>query len=102
MAHPAGAPVPQARLDRDHVAGDERIASGQTKAGRFVDLEADAVTERVLEAVLLTVRGALRRIAGRLEELAGRVEELPAGDARANGRTAPPSPACVPVPCIST
>src|SRR5262249_36595297 len=77
--------VPEARLDRDHIPGDEWILPREAERGSLVDFEADAVPERVLEAVLLAVRGALRRVAGRPEQMARGVEELSSRDAGTNG-----------------
>ena len=39
------------RLDREHVAGDQRLAAGEPEARRLVDLEPDAVAEPEVEAV---------------------------------------------------
>ena len=53
-----------ARLDRDHVSRDERVAAGEPEAGRLVHLEADPVAEAEVEAVRERLPGARVRWVG--------------------------------------
>src|SRR2546425_522270 len=65
-------------LDGDDVAGDEGLLRDAPHARRLVHLEADAVAERVEEAVLERLAWrlrALRGLARRFEDVAGDVEE---------------------------
>ena len=65
----------EARLEGDHVAGDERLALDPADARALVHLEPDAVAERVEEAVdehLALVLVQLRRVAVLVEEVADR------------------------------
>src|SRR5207342_1803156 len=50
--HHADAAVREPGLDRDHVAYDQGIVTRESERGRLVHLEADAVSERMLEAGL--------------------------------------------------
>src|SRR5262249_61966453 len=78
----------EARLDGDHVAGDE-LAGSAPEARLLVHLEPDAVAERVGEAVLehlARLLRAQRRVAVLLEDVAAEVVELAAGDAGADRR----------------
>lgn len=43
--HSADPLVPEAWLDREHVAGDQRIVSCETEPRSFVNLESNAVSE---------------------------------------------------------
>src|SRR5262245_41463235 len=76
------------RLDRNHVARAE--LAGRAAEGRLlVNLEAHAVAERVVEAVLEHLARLLRaqgRVAVLLEDVAGDPVQLTAGDARLDRR----------------
>ena len=68
--------------------GDELVVAGEAEPGRLVDLEADAVAEAEVEAVvevLARLAGALGRVAGALDDVARGVVERAAGDAGAGG-----------------
>src|SRR4051794_24731055 len=77
VAHAAEARQPfDPGLDRDDVAGDERVLARQPERRRLVDLEADAVPEPEVEAVRQALPGlarALGRVPGALDDLRGDV-----------------------------
>src|SRR5262249_22089354 len=88
---PAVAGAVEARLDGDDVAGDE-VGAHSAEARLLVHLEADAVPERVEEAVLEHLAGRLRelrRVTVGLEQLAGLAMEVGAADAGPNARDRP-------------
>src|SRR6202021_371764 len=80
--------LPQSGLDREHVAGHERLAIRHPEAGILVDAQPDAVPERELEAPpgIIAGAGPLGPVPRTLEHLAGDVEELPAADAGSDRR----------------
>src|SRR5205823_9102335 len=73
-------------LDREDLAALQLFVPDHAEHGQLVHLEADAVAERMEEALLerlpLALR-ALRRLAGRLEDLAAALVDGLAGDTRA-------------------
>ena len=86
--HLADVRPPQARLDGDDVAGDQRGVPRLAEGRILVDLQADAVAERELKALvrmLLPRPGPLRATPGRLEEVANQGMELAPRDSRPNG-----------------
>ena len=79
----------EARLDRNHVARDERLAPDPAQAGPLVHLQPDAVAGRVEEPVLqhlalLLVQ--LRLVAMLVEEVADEAMDVAASHARLDGR----------------
>src|SRR5215218_3149889 len=75
----------QAGLDRDDVAGDERLVTEQPEVRRLVHLEAHAVPEAVEEPLVERLAGLLRPLgllARLLEDVARDLEELETRDAR--------------------
>src|SRR6266536_2145597 len=82
--HLADVTLPQARLDRDHVAGDQLVMARLTKGRVLVDLKANAVAERELKAlgrVVLRRAGSLSAMSGGLEHVADQRMQLTPGDA---------------------
>src|SRR5829696_1297098 len=83
-ARAAEAVAVEARLDRDHVAGDEAVMSQPADVRLLVDLEPDAVAGSVEEAVeehLTLGLVQLRRVAVLVEEVADEAMDLETRDA---------------------
>src|SRR5436190_11066843 len=84
--------LPQARLDGDHVAGDQFAMPHLTKRRILMDLESHAVAERELKALVrvLPRAGSLSAMPRGLEDLADQGVQLTSGDPGAHRLPRPP------------
>jgi hypothetical protein len=88
-AQAAVAAAVEARLDGDHVAGNE-VLTRAAHVRQLVDLEADTVAEAVEEAVLEDFAGLLvqlRLVAGAVEDVADLLVQLASVHARLDFRS---------------